>query len=281
MQTLIFRQHFNFAVSKANYSGKFQYQIVQDPVNVGTIKVNGTAYSGGKIDITNISSNSVEFTPTKIGAVTLKLTITDEWGKSTEVPLSYSISNTDISIDVTNAEYKLLLNKATTFNFAVSKPNYSGGFTAKIVTDPTNTGTIKLNNSAHTGTAVALQANNTVVFTPTTAGAIVLKILVSDNLGGEKEIAIPFTVENPAIEVTITNKESSVLYKSTTTFNASISKANYSGKFNYRISTSPAAAGAIISQKAVRRHIPCCTEKQFLRHFRHWKQLRASNAKAV
>ena len=236
---------FNFAVSKANYSGKFQYQIVQDPVNVGTIKVNGTAYSGGKIDITNISSNSVEFTPTKIGAVTLKLTITDEWGKSTEVPLSYSISNTDISIDVTNAEYKLLLNKATTFNFAVSKPNYSGGFTAKIVTDPTNTGTIKLNNSAHTGTAVALQANNTVVFTPTTAGAIVLKILVSDNLGGEKEIAIPFTVENPAIEVTITNKESSVLYKSTTTFNASISKANYSGKFNYRISTSPAAAGAI------------------------------------
>mgnify|MGYP002438249606 FL=1 len=236
---------FNFAVSKANYSGKFQYQIVQDPVNVGTIKVNGTAYSGGKIDITNISSNSVEFTPTKIGAVTLKLTITDEWGKSTEVPLSYSISNTDISIDVTNAEYKLLLNKATTFNFAVSKPNYSGGFTAKIVTDPTNTGTIKLNNSAHTGTAVALQANNTVVFTPTTAGAIVLKILVSDNLGGEKEIAIPFTVENPAIEVAITNKESSVLYKSTTTFNASISKANYSGKFNYRISTSPAAAGAI------------------------------------
>ena len=236
---------FNFAVSKANYSGKFQYQIVQDPVNVGTIKVNGTAYSGGKIDITDISSNSVEFTPTKIGAVTLKLTITDEWGKSTEVPLSYSISNTDISIDVTNAEYKLLLNKATTFNFAVSKPNYSGGFTAKIVTDPTNTGTIKLNNSAHTGTAVALQANNTVVFTPTTAGAIVLKILVSDNLGGEKEIAIPFTVENPAIEVAITNKESSVLYKSTTTFNASISKANYSGKFNYRISTSPAAAGAI------------------------------------
>ena len=113
------------------------------------------------------------------------------------------------------------------------------------MTDPTNTGTIKLNNSAHTGTAVALQANNTVVFTPTTAGAIVLKILVSDNLGGEKEIAIPFTVENPAIEVTITNKESSVLYKSTTTFNASISKANYSGKFNYRISTSPAAAGAI------------------------------------
>ena len=92
---------FNFGVDKANYHGKFYFQLVPIPVSGGKIKIGGKDYDMGKVEITNKNSNVVEFTPFKTGAAILKLVITDEWEKTVEKEISYSVSNTDITVDLT------------------------------------------------------------------------------------------------------------------------------------------------------------------------------------
>ena len=86
----------------------------------------------GKVEITDKNSNVVEFTPLKTGAAILKLVITDEWEKTVEKEISYSVSNTDITVDLTGNERDLLLNKETNFDFEISKPDYQGNFKVKI-----------------------------------------------------------------------------------------------------------------------------------------------------
>ena len=115
----------------------------------------------------------------------------------------------------------------------------------KIVTDPTNTGTIKLNNSAHTGTTVAIQATNTVEFIPSRTGAIMMKIIISDDLGGEKEVPITFNVTNPGINLTVTNKQENIIFKTATNFNVAMKKDYYSGAYDYIVEQIPAGSGRV------------------------------------
>ena len=236
---------FNFNVKKDNYPGKFNFQITCEPSNPGTIKVNDSPYNGGIVQLVSPNDNTVQFTPDKPGAVVLKLACSDEWGAKSEKIISYSVSNTSVEVNVTNKELDLILNKPTTFNFTVSKPGYSKGFKAKFSMIPENSGTIKLNNSAYDSGEVALLDNNSLSFTPTSTGAVMIKMTVIDELKGEKEVALNFNVSNPPIKLEVRNKTDNIIYNTTTGFNVTISKEGYSGKFNCRLSTVPANAGTI------------------------------------
>ena len=236
---------FNFGVDKANYHGKFYFQLVPIPVSGGKIKIGGKDYDMGKVEITNKNSNVVEFTPLKTGATILKLVVTDEWGKSTIKDINYSISNTDISVSVKENEPELLLNKEIEFQFNITKPNYSGKFKAKVISEQENVGKIKINGSAHDGNYVVVQPNNTVSFTPQKAGSVLLKLIITDDLGGEKEIPVSFNVTNPEISVKVTNKENNLIFKTPTTFNLAASKEFYSDNFDMLVETIPEACGNI------------------------------------
>ena len=236
---------FNFNVKKSDYTGKFNFQITCEPSNPGTIKVNDSPYNGGIVQLASPNDNTVEFTPDEPGAIVLKLACSDEWGSKSEEIISYSVSNTNMEVNVTNKELDLILNKPTTFNFTVSKPGYSKGFKAKFSLLPENSGAIKLNNSVYDSGEVSLLDNNSISFTPTSTGAIMIRMTVIDELKGEKDIALNFNVSNPPIKLDVTNKTDNIIYNTTTGFNVTISKERYSGKFNCRLSTIPANAGTI------------------------------------
>ena len=237
---------FNFTVSKEHYTGKFKAQIEQLPAGMGTITLDGKTYDGTETELAKLS-NVVTFTPSKTGAVTLKLTVKDEWGVSKIVEVPFSVSNTDMIVQVSNKEHNLLLNKTTRLNFDVSKPSYTGGFKAKIVQEPKNTGTVRLNNSVISDeNLVVIPANsNSLEFTPEKTGAVLLRLIVTDDLGGEKEVALNFNVTNPDININVTNKESDLTYNKKTSFNISVSKSDYKGTYKYELVQSPAASGTL------------------------------------
>ena len=237
---------FNFTVSKEHYTGKFKAQIEQLPAGMGTITLDGKGYDGTETELAKLS-NVVTFTPSKTGAVTLKLTVKDEWGVSKVVEVPFSVSNTDMIVQVSNKEHNLLLNKTTRLNFDVSKPSYTGGFKAKIVQEPKNTGTVRLNNSVISDeNLVVIPANsNSLEFTPEKTGAVLLRLIVTDDLGGEKEVALNFNVTNPDININVTNKESDLTYNKKTSFNISVSKSDYKGTYKYELVQSPAASGTL------------------------------------
>ena len=237
---------FNFTVSKEHYTGKFKAQIEQLPAGMGTITLDGKGYDGTETELAKLS-NVVTFTPSKTGAVTLKLTVKDEWGVSKIVEVPFSVSNTDMIVQVSNKEHDLLLNKTTRLNFDVSKPSYTGGFKAKIVQEPKNTGTVRLNNSVISDeNLVVIPANsNSLEFTPEKTGAVLLRLIVTDDLGGEKEVALNFNVTNPDININVTNKESDLTYNKKTSFNIAVSKSDYKGTYKYELIQNPAASGTL------------------------------------
>ena len=237
---------FNFTVSKEHYTGKFKAQIEQLPAGMGTITLDGKTYDGTETELAKLS-NVVTFTPSKTGAVTLKLTVKDEWGVSKVVEVPFSVSNTDMIVQVSNKEHDLLLNKTTRLNFDVSKPSYTGGFKAKIVQEPKNTGTVRLNNSVISDeNLVVIPANsNSLEFTPEKTGAVLLRLIVTDDLGGEKEVALNFNVTNPDININVTNKESDLTYNKKTSFNIAVSKSDYKGTYKYELIQNPAASGTL------------------------------------
>ena len=237
---------FNFTVSKEHYTGKFKAQIEQLPAGMGTITLDGKGYDGTETELAKLS-NVVTFTPSKTGAVTLKLTVKDEWGVSKVVEVPFSVSNTDMIVQVSNKEHDLLLNKTTRLNFDVSKPSYTGGFKAKIVQEPKNTGTVRLNNSVISDeNLVVIPANsNSLEFTPEKTGAVLLRLIVTDDLGGEKEVALNFNVTNPDININVTNKESDLTYNKKTSFNIAVSKSDYKGTYKYELIQNPAASGTL------------------------------------
>ena len=237
---------FNFTVSKEHYTGKFKAQIEQLPAGMGTITLDGKTYDGTETELAKLS-NVVTFTPSKTGAVTLKLTVKDEWGVSKVVEVPFSVSNTDMIVQVSNKEHDLLLNKTTRLNFDVSKPSYTGGFKAKIVQEPKNAGTVRLNNSVISDeNLVVIPANsNSLEFTPEKTGAVLLRLIVTDDLGGEKEVALNFNVTNPDININVTNKESDLTYNKKTSFNIAVSKSDYKGTYKYELIQNPAASGTL------------------------------------
>lgn len=238
---------FNFVVSKSSYPGKFYYQISQQPANAGTIKVNNNLYTGNKLLVSDPNSNSITFTANQTGAVTLYLTITDEWDKTITKLIPYSVSNSDIHVNTTGKEYSLLLNKPTQFQFNIEKPNYVGKFKATVEMEPEDAGTLKINGSGYTESWTDVQTdNNQVEFNPQKTGAILLRLKVQDELKGEKEIALNYNVVNPDIKVNVTNKEDHLNLKSPTNFNIAIAKDHYDGIYEYELYTSPANSGTIL-----------------------------------
>ena len=235
---------FNFTAAKSELPRKINVPDRAIPAGIASLKINGTTYTGGKLELTTPLNNTVKFTANKNCAIVLKLTVTDEWGKSTVKDIPFSVVNTDISINITNKEQDLLLSKATTLNFSVSKPNYGGTFKARVI-DAENTGTIKFNNNSYSGEEIEVQANNSIEYTPKKLGAILLKLQVTDELGGEKEVPLSFNVTNPEIQVRITNKEDELIYNTRTNFNIALTKDFYVGTFDYEIEQVPANSGIV------------------------------------
>lgn len=237
----------SFTVDKVHYTGKLFYQITQQPADMGTIKINDVVYKGEKINITDKNANSFTFTANKLGSASLKLEVTDEWGKSAIKYYNYSISNSDILVNVKNKEFNLILNKETSFSFDTDKPNYTGDFETSATLEPENSGELKINNSAYTqGEWIKVnKKDNAVLFTPKTTGAVLLKLKTRDNFGKEKEIALNFNVINPDIEVNVSNKADNITKRVSTHFNLAFTKTNYTDKFQYEITSQPVNAGSL------------------------------------
>lgn len=236
---------FNFTVSKENYTGKFKAQIEQIPAGKGKLKLNNADYNGTETALQNLSNN-VTFTPDETGAVSLNLSISDENGKTAQVMIPFSVANTDISVNVTGKEYGLILSKATQVNFTVNKPNYGGKFKARVVMEPENAGSIKLNSSVFSGTTpVEIPSGNTLEFVPSKTGGVVLTIFVSDEHAGEKEVPLTYNVVNPPIEIGVTNKENNLSYNTATSANISIAKEFYTSGFDYEIIQEPSGSGTL------------------------------------
>ena len=236
----------NFAVSKKEYDGLLYARISMQPAAMGTIKMNGIPYVGEKITLTDLNNNLIEFTANKVGAVSLGLEVSDDWGKTCNKQIAYSVSNSDIKITTTGKEYELLLNKATSLSFSVDKPNYSDTFDACIIMEPETAGELKINGSSYQqGWQVVKKTDNLFEFIPKITGAILLKLKIKDALGGEKEIPLSFNTTNPPININIANQQENIGYNIETRFNVSIDKEYYNQGFDIQIEQTSAASGSI------------------------------------
>ena len=140
---------FNFAISKHNYNGVFQFEILQEPHPFGEILVNGTKYTGGKQNVQNINNTLVQFSPEVIGNVELLLIIYDEWGNVKKTKLPVSISNTDIEISTNSINKNLILNTPSTFSFSAKKTNYNGELNYSLELHPIDAGIISVNGQPY------------------------------------------------------------------------------------------------------------------------------------
>ena len=99
---------------------------------------------------------------------------------------------------------------------------------------------------------MAARTSNTVSFIPQKTGAILLKIVVMDDLGGMKEVPVSFNVTNPPINIISNiNDNEDITINSTKSFSTIVNKNSYSGKFKYRLSISPSVSGKIDVDKKI------------------------------
>lgn len=242
------KNNVSFDISKSDYTEGFKYQIVTNPSDAGTIKVNGSDYYGGKVKASNPDNMRIEFTPTTVGSVDLIVTAYDQWGLQKAKEVNYNVNNTPMDITITGKESSVIVNKPTTFNFAVSKENYSGGYRCQVTTIPANVGTLQINGSAYSAGSylnVSNPDNMEVEFHPTKEGAVNVYVTVTDDYSGAGSQTASYNVKNPAIDVNVTsyNKAASIYKIQRAT--ATISKPYYSGEFDFTISQSPASSGTI------------------------------------
>lgn len=241
---------FNFAVAKTNYPGQFMYQITQEPASAGTLEVNNIQYNGYKQVVDTPYGNIVKFTPRITGVATLYLNITDDWGKSKSESIVYSISNSDIKVNVSGRENSLFRNKPTSFSFSIIKPNYTGNFEAEIIQEPVSIGKLKMNGTAYTSGLIPIKStNNLVEFVPEKTGSTLLKLRIKDELNGEKEVVLNFDVSDPPITLDVNNRTTDINVGSTIKFTIKADKENYDGNFNYEITPYPYSGSVSVGGK--------------------------------
>ena len=238
---------FNFAVSKEHYNSQFKYTISTIPQNAGIIKVDNSEYDGSIRPVENPDNTKIEFTPTALGQVILKITISDQTGKKLTKEYNYTVTNTPINLLVTNQETGLTINKTTAFNFAINKPGYSGTFLYEITSDPVVGGVFSVNGTQYLGGKTPVTSNNStrVEFTPTIIGDINLILTIYDEYGGNVEKELHYTVMNSTIDIILSNVERNILLGKETSFNFSTIKPNYSGNYYLEITQLPDKCGEI------------------------------------
>ena len=107
------------------------------------------AYPGGSVTATNHSNIRVAFTPTRAGRVSLRFRFTDKTGAEAVQTLDFNVTNPAIAVNVTGQTPDIKVNTPTTFNFTVSKPNYTGKFQYQLEESPVS-GVIKINGTDYT-----------------------------------------------------------------------------------------------------------------------------------
>lgn len=252
---LLMPTSFNFGVNKPNYTGKYQFEIEQFPAEVGVIGkdygkivINGEEYKGGRMDVLNPTNTTVHFTPTQTGEVILRLKVYDSFGGALIKDLSYTISNTDIDLRLSNADRTVFTGKETTFEFTATKPNYTDKLEYELVLTPKNAGTFQVEGREYidgardyiSGTEIP------VVFTPMLPGQAELKIIIRDKWGTEKIQTLGYTISTSDILMELRNVVPDAILNQTSVFTMSLSKQYYQGRYDYSIVSTPAHAGRIV-----------------------------------
>ncbi len=237
---------FNFGILKPNYSGNYQIEILQTPENNGTIKLNGSAYSGEKIPLTNPALSTVEFTSTTEGLNMLSLKVYDELGGLSEKNVIFITLNPAVEVDITNHSQEVFVNGSSDFNFTVSKENYSGNFHCQIEQIPAGRGTIKLNGQEYNGTEITLSnPSNLATFIPNATGTTILNLKLRDDQGKTAEKQVVFSVKNTPIEISFPNHTASCILNNPVQFIFKATKANYPDNKTLTYSITPTTSGAI------------------------------------
>ena len=84
-----------------------------------------------------------------------------------------------------------------------------------------------------------------VTFTPAKEGEVSFLLKVTDEFGGEKSQTINQVITNPAIKLEVVNYTTEATINTEKVFNFTTTKDQYTGAFNYSITTTPSGAGVI------------------------------------
>lgn len=132
--TLSDEQNIQLSVSKiGEYTGKYKLQIIQEAPSDFKIKVNGSNYQGGKIDIINSDNTLISFIPLKPGITKLVINVHDDFENYITKELDFEVKNSLTRVIIANNNTNLKLHETASFNFAIAKPNYSGIFQFEII----------------------------------------------------------------------------------------------------------------------------------------------------
>ena len=238
---------FNFSISKNSYDQGFEYEIIQEPLNSGKIRIGTNDYIGGMQKVINSTNTQIYFTPTKTGDCKLILKLYDEFGGEVSKEIPYVVSNSDIEINVSNGSTDLIIGKPNNIILSVSKPNYSGNYTYDIKQTPDNFCDITIGGKEYISGAIQVESieNINIKMLPKKYNEASIDIIVKDQFGGEKVHRIVYNISNPNIDLNITNYTSASVLQKENIFNASISKEYYSGYFTYSLKQEPLYSGNI------------------------------------
>ena len=193
------------------------------------------------------TSNTVSFIPQKTGAILLKIVVMDDLGGMKEVPVSFNVTNPEISVKVTNKENNLIFKTPTTFNLAASKEFYSDNFDILVETVPEACGNIFINGLEYKGGMLPVidPRNILVKFTPSKEGRISLVCTLRDKVNGQTVTTLDFDVVNPPVTLNVSGQTPDVKVNIPTSFNFNVDKSNYTGKLFFQITQEPAGSGKI------------------------------------
>lgn len=237
---------FNFAVNKKNYKGKFQFEIVTNPTNIGTFSIGGKPYLGGRIDITDINNTRIGFIPDAIGDIDMTLKVYDEFGGVADKEMAFTVLNSTAKILLAGVEPEIYIDVPTTFTFSVLKDNYNGNYSVKILYPIGNSSTIKLNGSTYyKNSSVPISKTiNTIEYTTSRYDLNQLTIEVSDENGGSCNAGVSFECPITPISVGIESSGTAKL-GSPIASTLKVDKKKYTGDFDYEIMVKPADAGTL------------------------------------
>lgn len=238
------RAQIEFDIDETDYDGNYTCEIVQAPENAGSIILNGISYTGGKSNISK-SGNIISFTPSISGEIKLTIKTYNHKGNCIQSSCNLSVSNSPITLSVSDFTKDVLLGNTTSFSFIPKGAQPT--LTYNITSIPHNAATLTINGGKYTlgqDIRIANSASEQISIKPIRAGNIQIILNVSD---GFSSISYPlnYSVNDNPISIQLQETGSKIIKNKEHTFSLSASKEGYNGKFMLDISTEPSQTGKI------------------------------------
>lgn len=240
--------HLNLSPIKPGYSGNLLLEILATPEDAGYFSVDGREYVSGIREVRAGDPLDIAFHPYREGEIRVEVIVSDEFGGKKTRQFHYSVTNPEIEAEISDFKPSAILGSETYFYVTTKKQYYQDPFFYNITTNPTNAGTIRVNDTLYTENTRIPQSSNPVKisFIPRMAGSILLNLNISDNAGKQTYRELEYSVTTYPAILTIMNHETGLTIDKPTSFNFSVSQKNYTGTFLFDITTEPVVAGSLL-----------------------------------